>query len=342
MVANIAQDKHGYLAVYADKPAWHGLGTVVPKAMTAEQAIKIARLGWTVETFPAYAKIGGKMIEVPTMRAIGRRDTREIFGFGSDEYAPIQNVDALRVPEAIVRTKQAGWVSLGALGNGAKLFATLDLTRLVDIKIPGDPSKYGQYIVVTWAHDATEALRIAPYTMRVECQNMRNAFLAATDKGAMTVRITHTGNVMDKMDEAQRILGFAEESFKVTAQLYKDLAAIPVPSPAKKWLDGYLERLVPIPEEMERTRSREDQRAAIAHLFTASKTLVGVKPTMYRVVQAVDEYADHWRPLRIADSEKVADRRFRSITEGPAADLKARALDLIREEFEVKVPVLRT
>jgi hypothetical protein len=169
---------------------------------------------------------------------------------------------------------------------------------------------------------------------------MRNAFLAATEKGAMTVRITHTGNVADKIEEAQRILGFAEESFKVTAALYRDLAGIPVPAPAKRWLDGYLERLVPIPQEMDRPASREAARDAIAHLFTSSKTLVGVKPTMYRVVQAVDEYADHWRPLRMADADKVADRRFRSITEGPAADLKARALDLIREEFEIKVPVL--
>src|SRR5512139_1955369 len=250
MPANIAQDKYGFMAVYADKPAWHGLGTVVPGAMTAEQAIKKARLGWTVETFPAYAKIGSRMVEVPDMRAIGRRDTREVFGFGSDLYAPIQNIDALRIPEAVVRTKKAGWVSLGALGNGAKLFATLDLTRLVDIKIPGDPSKYGQFLVVTWAHDALEACRIAPYTMRLECQNMRNAFLAATEKGAMTVRITHTGNVADKVDEAQRILGFAEESFQITAALYRDLAAIPVPAPTKKWMDGYLERLIPIPEDM--------------------------------------------------------------------------------------------
>lgn len=346
MPANIAKDAYGYLAVYVDKPAWHGLGTLVQGALSAEQVIKVSRqnggqgLGYVVETAPAYAKVGSRFIEAPEHRAIVRKDTREVFGFGSGEYRPIQNVDALRLPEAIVRTKQAGWVSAGAIGNGAKLFATLDLSRLADIKVPGDPSKYGQYLVITWAHDATEALRIAPYTMRVECANMRAAFLGATEHGAMTVRITHTGNVADKMDEARRILGFAEESIKLTAALYRDLAAIPVPSPTKAWLDSFLEKLVPIPTEMERPVAREQARSMIAEVYAHSKHLHGVPASAYRVLQAVDEYADHYRPLRVSDMALVPEKRFRSLTEGPAADLKTRALDLLREEFEVKVPVL--
>ena len=35
MVANIAQANGRYLAMYADKPAWHGLGETVAGAQTA-------------------------------------------------------------------------------------------------------------------------------------------------------------------------------------------------------------------------------------------------------------------------------------------------------------------
>ena len=85
-------------------------------------------------------------------------------------------------------------------------------------------------------------------------------------------------------------------------------------------------------------KSRTEARDAIAGLFTNSKTLVGVPNSAYRAYQAVAEYADHFRPLRIgADTptEVAADRRFRSITEGPAAEMKARALELLRAEFLV-------
>jgi hypothetical protein len=38
---------------YGETP-WHGLGKKVDKALTAEEAIKIAGLDWQVETVPIY------------------------------------------------------------------------------------------------------------------------------------------------------------------------------------------------------------------------------------------------------------------------------------------------
>jgi hypothetical protein len=85
---------------------------------------------------------------------------------------------------------------------------------------------------------------------------------------------------------------------------------------------------------------RDRTITTLRDLFAHSKTLVGVPTSAYRAYQAFAEYADHERPLRIGaetPTEVAADRRFRSITEGPAADLKTRSLELIRQEFEVPV-----
>lgn len=350
MPANIAKDKYGFLSVYADEKPWHPeIGSIVVGAMSAEQVIKASRanggvgLGFIVETQPAYAKVGGRFIEAPEHRAIVRKDSREVFGFASAEYKPIQNIDALRLPQAIVKTRQAGWISAGAIGNGAKLFATLDLSKLADVKIPGDPSKIKTFLSCTWSHDALEALRVGFSARRLECANMRRMQLASWDSGRdLSVRIIHAGNVEDQMEEARRVLGFATEVIADYTKLMTQLADIAV---TPKWFSTeFLTKLIPIPPEMDRTRPREEAREAIAHLFAGSKTLVGVKPTAYRALQAVDEYADHFRPMRTQDPQVAAERRMRALLgDGPAADLKTLALKLLREEFELapaKVPVL--
>lgn len=349
MPANIAKDQFGYLSVYADEKPWHPeVGAIVKGAMTAEQVIKRSRanggkgLGFTVATYPAYAKVGGKLIEAPTHKAIARVDTREIFGFASNEYVPYQNVDVLKTLEAVAATKQAGFISAGAIGNGARLFATMDLSRLGDVKIPGDPSRQQPMLCATWSHDAMEAIRIGFWRRRIECANMRAMWIADQERaGTMAVRIRHVGDVQGQVEDARRILGFAESVIKADGLLMRQLNEIALPRPAGKWLDGFLSQLIPIPDDAERPRSREEARAAIAHLYVNSKALHGVPATAYRVLQAVDEYADHERPMRTQDRALAAERQMRNLLgDGPAAALKSRALDLIRQEFEVAVPVL--
>lgn len=346
MASNIARDEFGYLSVYADEKPWHPeVGAIVKGAMTAEQVIKRSKerggkgLGFEVATYPAYAKIGGKFVEAPDLRAIARVDTRAVFGFATADYKPLQNIENLRTLEAVAATKQAGFVSAGAIGNGSRLFATMDLRKLADVKIPGDPSKHQPMLCGTWSHDGREAFRIGFWDRRIECANMRAMWLTSQDKaGALTARIIHTGDIRAQEAEARRILGFATEAIKSHTLLMSQLADIAVNA---KWMDGFLERLVPIPPEMERPRSREEAREAIGGLYRTSKTLTGVKPTAYRALQAVDEYADHLRPTRAGtDRDLAASRQMRNLLgDGPAADLKRRALELMREEFELKVPV---
>jgi hypothetical protein len=86
---------------------------------------------------------------------------------------------------------------------------------------------------------------------------------------------------------------------------------------------------------MERPVGREQARALIQSLYAGSPNMVGLPHTAYRALNAVSEYADHARPIRVADPDLVPARRFSSIVDGPAAVMKADALRLLREEFEV-------
>lgn len=69
---------------------WHGIGTVVQDAPTSEDAIRIAKLNWTVEQFPIYAN--GK--EIAGMFANVRSDTNETLGVVRNRYKIVQNNEA--------------------------------------------------------------------------------------------------------------------------------------------------------------------------------------------------------------------------------------------------------
>jgi phage/plasmid-like protein (TIGR03299 family) len=240
------------------------------------------------------------------------------------------------VQAASTKRKKAGFVTAGLLGRGERGFASIDLSRVVNLRIKRDPSRQESHLFGTWAHDGSAAYRVGLWNNRVECQNMLNMALASAGNAGLVVSIRHAGDVESSLEEARRVLGFVEQQAQQHVELMNDLGAVPIPAPVKKWLSTFGEQLIPIPPDMERPRSREEARDTIKSLFLGSRTLVGVPQSAYRAYQAVAEYADHSRPLRIGaetPAEVAADRRFRSITEGPASDLKARALELLRQEF---------
>jgi phage/plasmid-like protein (TIGR03299 family) len=336
MAHNIAMVGNTAQAWYADKPAWHGLGTVTPGSKTAKQVIKqVPLFRRRVELVPVYVKVHGKFVEATEFRATLRAGDEQPLATGlTPDYTVMQDSDGLLTMEAFVAaSRRASFVTAFGLGNGSRCAASIDLSRVLDLRIKRDPSRQESHLFGTWAHDGTGALRIGLWNNRVECQNMLNMALASSEGKGLLVSIRHTGDMEERLKEAQKVLGFSEKVVRAHVEEMNALAETTLP---KGYVDPFLEEVVPIPQDMERPRSREEARNVIRGLYANSKTLVGVPTSPYRLYQAVAEYADHWRPLRInseADMDIVSERRFRAITEGPSADLKERALALLRQEF---------
>lgn len=351
MAHNIHRRLDGtFQALYVGQPAWHGLGEVVADAQTAEQIYRRVYRKRVIELAPAYTRIGRKLIEVPETRFTVDRATQTVFAPVSADYQPIQDIDPLRMLMALVKAsrRKAGFVSAFSLGNGARNAATLDLTRVLGEKaltVLRDQSQLEAFLVADWAHDGSGALRIMDAINRVDCNNMLTAANTRAENKGTLVRIIHSGSdqtLAAQMEEAERILGLATREVKASVKMLNQLAEIALPKP-DPWFAGFVELLVPIPEEMERKATRTETRELLTALWQDSKTLVGVPKSPYRALQVVAEYGDHFRGLRVSKDNAaiVPEKRFRSITEGPSAQLKAHALELIRQEFEVKVPVAR-
>ena len=85
MAAGLLQ--YDWMLSAKEKP-WHGIGTVVEEAPTSDDAIRIAKLDWTVEQFPVYAN--GNPIQ--DVFANVRSDTNEALGIVRNRYKIIQNL----------------------------------------------------------------------------------------------------------------------------------------------------------------------------------------------------------------------------------------------------------
>lgn len=356
MAHNIHQRSDGtWAAYYAYKEAWHSLGEVGMAELTPKQAYERVFRKRVITTVPAYARLHGKFVEVGDTRFT--TDGTTVFAPVGADYPVISDLTVLNLLYAVTKStrKRAAIASVFMLGNGARSAATLDLTKLLGekaLQVLRDKSAVEAWLVADWSHDATGALSFLPAVNRVDCNNMLTASRnAATAKGKL-VRIIHAGSeqtMAEQLHEAERILGFASTEVKASVKLLNELAAISLPKPDKWWAD-FSELIVPVPDKNEGgarlVANRDATRETMTDLWKSSKTLVGVPKTPYRGLQVVAEYADNLRPLRIAqgpdNARAAAERRFRSAIEGPSADMKARALELLRQEFEIggKVPAL--
>lgn len=355
MPANIARKADGSamfvnaLVKPEDRSAWwDGEGKYnVRGALTPSAALKRAG-SFLVEKRPILVVVGGKHVPVAEYVATVRSDTKAVLGIVNSGYPVAQNSEVMDFAYALIaegkgKRKRPRVLTLGALGNGAKWFTTIALDQ-IDLAIKRDESKHEANLVLAWGHDGLTAIRASLWDLRIVCQNTANASEAYGDRTGNIIRIVHSGDLAAKVREAQRVLGFAEREIKRHVALMNALAEVPIKSPAK-FLAQFGEVLIPIPPEMERTASREEARAAIASIALHSPTLAKVPMSAYRVYSAVTEYADHYRPVRVADKNLVGERRA-SLAMGAAGDLKSDALAILRRAFMEKdstgilVPVL--
>ena len=185
-------------AAFAREPAWHGLGKVVPKSMTVEEAIEFAGLGWEVHPEPIYFK-DEKPGEEPTMRAIPdkraiiRDDSRECTGIVSDKWTPVQN-RALGQFIQSVTDQGARLESAGSLRRGKRVWFLLDLKKTYE-PLKGDPVH--SYLVFGNGHDGLTTLKGLGTDTRVVCQNTWALALEGTNGENKNKGITfrHDGTI---------------------------------------------------------------------------------------------------------------------------------------------------
>ncbi|MBW7891982.1 MAG: DUF945 domain-containing protein [Chitinophagaceae bacterium] len=196
--------------------AWHGLGQIVQDYPTSAEAIQYAGLDYDVVKSPLYTKAegfsidpngmvnSGTSIDVPHYYATLRTDNNAVLGVVGRDYEVVQNRDAFSFFDSITGNGDGiMYETAGALGKGERIFITAKLPGYIRV---GNDDMIEKYLFLTTSHDGSGSITAAFTPIRIVCANTLNA---AMHHKSNTIRIRHTTNVKQRLEEAHRVMGIA-------------------------------------------------------------------------------------------------------------------------------------
>lgn len=196
---------------------WHKLGTVVDKAPTIGDAIRLAGLDWEVFTDRLQTQDGCKV----DAYAVRRKDSRAVVGDSvGPKYRPLQNAEAFTWFQPFVDSGLASLETAGSLWDGRKVWVLARINRQDSEIMPGD--SVAKFLLLSNSHDGTSAVRCGYTPIRVVCNNTLT--IAHSDRAAALLRIRHTASMRDGLSKAQELIEAADTAFEETADLFRGLA----------------------------------------------------------------------------------------------------------------------
>ena len=300
-------------AVYAEKPAWHGVGITVPENFTTEQALKLGNFDYKVSKSPLFIKDGWRDIPVPNQVAVIREDTQQILGITSDKYEPFQNIEAINWADSLLQDGIARWESMMVLDGGKKFAGLMKLEE--DMRV-GDED-YWQYFLISTGHDGKYAIHLLPTNVRVVCYNTLTAATQSKywTQSKASFKVRHNTNMRTNLE-------IARESVLITTAANRRM---------KEWLEkamlselaasrekDILNHLFGDPTGDDMTNWQKNQRNIFVTQFLDEEYDRNGE-TAYSFLQAASGYADHGIPFNKRESATVrtqSERRFASAMVG--------------------------
>jgi phage/plasmid-like protein (TIGR03299 family) len=184
--------------------AWHGLGQIVEKAMTAEEAIKLANLDYGVDKTTVSFEVGDEKLPIEGYYATYRTDNNQYLGMVKSRYEIVQNTEAFGFFDSIIDEGEAIFETAGVIGNGERIFVTAKLPD--DMEVGGE--KIQKYIMLMNSHDGSSSIVAGLTNIRVVCNNTLQAALRGLDN---KVSIDHVSGAQNKLKEAHRVMGIASK-----------------------------------------------------------------------------------------------------------------------------------
>jgi len=197
----------------AREPAWHSLGMVFEKAISATKALtKIG--GYNVHLEEATAG-GHKLGKQAILRdPVPGDDSTVCFGIVSDDYTLITPQDVCAIYDEQVGKPVE---TIGALGKGETFFLS---TLLPTLDVKGDELE--NYLLISNPMTGLQSAEIRVTPVRVVCQNT----LIASDKLAtQKLKIVHDETAKARMAEwLLEVYSNAETTAKILADLFTVMA----------------------------------------------------------------------------------------------------------------------
>ena len=344
--------KDGKVSVAFSKTGgWHGLGTVLDRNMTRQEALFHGGADFKVEKYAVSYRYKGEWITSEGDYLFVRSDTGQALGRVGSKSEPIQNEAGSEVVDYVLGQGNGHYSSAGVLGNGEKVWLCGDFPESRFEVVPNDTIE--TKLIAMIRHDGKGTTRFYPYTNRPECENTLNVSLTSASAHKKGIRIRHSGDIAQKMRAAEKTLLVslaAYEQFKERAQFLVTKPIDSVLHYANDVLDAALGitieslqkesdllskavNLTQIEIDLKqktiekKLRSRVNILEEILHNANSESCIKnGIANTGWGVFNAVTQYADHGLKYR---GEKAEENRFESNLYGKSDEMKQIALEKI-------------
>ena len=286
-------------------PMWRKHGKSVAKAMTAQDAIKMGNLDFTVKVSdnPVGAVVDGEVLAVNDKFITYSEypdGKMEALGVVGNRYTPIQNHDAFDLLNNIVDESGAIFDHAGRVGNGERCWISMKMPE--NIVVANGQDELETYMTCINSHDGSSSFRIYTSFLRLICTNG----LTRETKGS-EITLRHTVNSIIKVQEAREALQlvFAEQ-----AEFENEINAMLGIKMTDKDYKNFVESLLPVvPEDatLRKQNSVEETRSELLGLWKAP-TQQPVANTAWAAYNAVAEYVDWFKPVRKTETMKSTNR----------------------------------
>jgi phage/plasmid-like protein (TIGR03299 family) len=298
---------------------WHGLGHIVREAPTAEEAIKLAGLNWSVEEKQLYSfdPATEKFVRCKSHKALHRSDNDDQLSVVGVGYEPLQNEKAFSFFDPFIESGLASFETAGALRQGKTIWILAKLNKApIDI---GRGDTVDKYLLLSNGHDGLMAVRTGFTPIRVVCAN--TLAMSHNTNESRLLRINHSKRVNDRLDQVREIINAADAKFEATAEQYRALAKADVD---QKALEKYVEIVFDFKSidaqrrEIARTKAVENIQRLFETGYGANlKTANG---TAWGLYNSVTQYLSY-------EQGKSQDSRLNNLWFGQSRNVNRRALD---------------
>ena len=215
--------------VFAETPAWHGLGEVTSTDLIATSFFERAGALFDVEPQQLFIPNPLNRDQYIPLRskhqAIWRPDTQHIFNVVSPGYEVIPNRLLLEFAKKI--ESEATIDAVIVLREGAKVAFTAKLRDLEGVVVPGDNVK--RYVVGYLGHDGITGFGGMFSNTRVVCNNtLQGALYRDGRSGSGQFSIAHNAFEIGQIDKVLEQIDFARQSFPETISLYQMMQQVAV------------------------------------------------------------------------------------------------------------------
>ncbi|GHT63675.1 hypothetical protein FACS1894110_01910 [Spirochaetia bacterium] len=266
---------------------WHGLGAVLDGVLTSKDAIKAAKLEWTVNQTPVFSSSNFAQ-EIPGFKANVRSDTKEVLGIVSDRYCVAQNKDVFAFADELIGNGKVKctYETAGSLWNGRRVFMLVNMPKG---RIMGD--EYQPYLCLSNAHDGSACLQVFLTGIRVVCNN---TLQAALNTATRKISIRHLSMMAQRQDEALRTMGAASKYFHDLETFASKLAG------KKVNIGKVLDKLYPVSRDMTKRQVNADKevKELIKTIFGQKDDLQNFRGSAWGAYQALADYRSNAEPRR--------------------------------------------